>query len=305
MNELIEVEKEMSKAEIYKSIKDLKEFMYKVDSLTNFSQIDVAISQLMYFIYSKPYLFNEMEIRCQKWESFSKTFKAKRFAIVLSEAFGIRFSKRDDHIYETERSYIRQFGLYTYFRYHLTSRLNNYKEEHGFVLTSYNPKSTIDTFIWILFPSMPLRLKIEIYEQEYNNLDFYILKNEIYSNDCFKYSPDYIGTYIYKSCISHVCYEMINKLYKVIEINNTDQSYLMEEFIQTHFPEVSNLTPTEKIIFDLLCQRKSNKEIAQELGYPKDNNNKTIEKHSSNIYCKLGVKGKIELSEKYKFFLSL
>jgi len=48
------------------------------------------------------------------------------------------------------------------------------------------------------------------------------------------------------------------------------------------------LTPREKVIFELLIQNETTKEIAQELGISE----KTVRNHISNVMQKLGTKGR-------------
>lgn len=55
-------------------------------------------------------------------------------------------------------------------------------------------------------------------------------------------------------------------------------------------PDQSALTPRELEVYALLCQAKSNNEIAQLLGISVA----AIEKHLANIYRKLGVRNRLE-----------
>ncbi|MBE6574379.1 MAG: hypothetical protein E7652_08330 [Ruminococcaceae bacterium] len=85
---------------------------------------------------------------------------------------------------------------------------------------------------------------------------------------------------------------MVNTVDEPVPLAQTDTDILREkgEYMRS---QLSNLTPTEKLIYDLYIEGKSTKEVLTELNI-KEN---TLKYHNKNIYSKLGVSSRKELKE--------
>lgn len=84
----------------------------------------------------------------------------------------------------------------------------------------------------------------------------------------------------------------------IIDSNNDESSSLYEadgsisiEEIIRYWPQVSQLTPREIEVFQLLIQNKKRKDIADELCVSEN----TIKKHTSNIFSKLNITNRTEI----------
>lgn len=300
-------EEKISKAELYETIKCLKEFMYKIELMDDFPQIDIAVSEIKALIYSKKYLADEFELRCKKWEDFTKTNDAKNILLHLYKNIKPTLSKRN------MRYYISEYNIFGVFRYFIEHVSNIPKDKYIKVkerLKWYFFAPCAFSFLCLNAPISPISGRIIMkYIKDLENFDFYILMNESV-NSSSEACKNCNVVFLYQNSISQVCYRLIECLDSLLSINTVknDMSYFYQRFFflkDKYYPELAILTPAEIKVFKFLCQRKTNEEIAKELRYPKKNNGKykTIENHASNIYSKLEVSGKKELSEKYKYIM--
>lgn len=75
-----------------------------------------------------------------------------------------------------------------------------------------------------------------------------------------------------------------------------DEAILLQEQLKQFSRGLSDLTPTERMVYDFYIEGKTTKEIMAELNI-KEN---TLKFHNKNIYGKLGVSSRKELKERYK-----
>lgn len=241
MKKLKEVEKEISKAEIYESIKYLKELMYKAYNAKKQAEIDILISDIKEFIYSKEYLADAFESRCEEVEDFLNSYRAKKISILL-----INISKKINLECEIDKNLFRGGSNTNLFDilFHLMA---------PFVKNPVLSKDgKIDFFIHVgwagflyncyLENSIPIiKDKIDYFATkelfEYGNgifsLDFYLLENELIT----LFTEESLTSYMIN--IIFVCGELIHFLYSILGI---EKNYELSQYINNFNLEYKGLS---------------------------------------------------------------
>ena len=205
------MEEEIPKSEIYESIKRLKEIMYKTHNVKTHSEIDIAVSEVKAFIYSKTYLACEFELKCKEWKDFTKTYLAKKILVICFKfaAFtNINFNKKTvlKPTYET----IATSVLGALHPFLLKTILNeDMKIDFDF---------QIDSWVGCMFNCFIHNFRLNDDKINYlvdlifnshqgvHYMDFYLLENEIIPH----YDEDTLISYII--IIIYVCYNLISFL---------------------------------------------------------------------------------------------
>lgn len=217
----------LSKAELYETIKYLKEYIYKIKSLDDFHQIDIATSEIKFFIYSKKYLSDKFESNCKKWGNFTKTYGAKKLWIYLLKILGLNFGpiKKVDELEMHLINAINIMGIYNFILYHIERQYKfSFKAE---TLNFYNNYPLCNSIIEVILAFLNRheyenksekiikknKKDFELgYYSEYQYLDFYILKN-----NALRPIKSEVIKCIYKFIITNICETLINYLESMLK----------------------------------------------------------------------------------------